>query len=99
MANRLEIERTSGIDGRYVTRGGVADGACPGCGVTPFVIVTHPGEPFGHGALRAGARCRACGEAVGWFYTNEQAPTLFGAEEDRAVLEFARARVYGRRRA
>lgn len=95
MADRLEIERESGIDGRYVDRDGIAEGDCPGCYVAPFRIATHPAEPFGHGALRAGARCRACGDAVGWFYTQEKSPTLFGAEEDLAVLD-GRARVYGR---
>lgn len=95
MADRLEIQRGSGIDGRYVSRDGIAEGACPGCGCTPFYIATHPPEDFGHGCLRAGARCRACNDPVGWFYTNTTAATLFGEEEDSAVLVHGRARVYG----
>jgi len=96
VADRLEICRSSGIEGRYLlSADGTVEGACPGCGIEPFRIVTHAPEPFGHGALRAGARCRACNDAVGWFFTNERTPTLFGAEEDAAVLLHGRARVYG----
>lgn len=96
MADRLEIERIGCIDGRYLlSRDGTVEGACPGCKVIPFRIATHPPEDFGHGCLRAGARCRACNDPVGWFYTNVQSPTLFGEEEDRTVLVHGRARVYG----
>jgi hypothetical protein len=93
--DRLEIERASGIDGRYVSRDGTVEGACPGCGSNPFRIATHPAEDFGHGCLRAGARCRACNDPVGWFYTQAKAPTIFGEEEDRNILQYGRARVYG----
>jgi hypothetical protein len=88
MAIRLEIERLSGIDERTVSRDGIAAGACPGCGVEPFKIVTHPVDDG-----RAGARCVGCNDPVGWVYVTPE--TLFGEEEDRAVLVHGRARVYG----
>jgi hypothetical protein len=35
----------------------------------------------------------SCNDPVGWVYSERN--TIFGVEEDRAVLEFGRARVYG----
>ena len=88
MALRLEIERLSGIDDRAVSRDGIAAGACPGCKAEPFRIATHPPERG-----RAGGRCVACNDPVGWVY--EEPDTLFGKEEDDAILVHGRARVYG----
>lgn len=87
MSVRLEIERLSGIDHRHVSNDGVADGACPGCGVEPFRIVTPPPEDG-----RAGGRCVACNDAVGWVYVTPD--TIFGEEEDRNMIQMARGRVY-----
>lgn len=93
-AGYLEIRRRSLIESRDVSREGVVDGACPGCKAEPFYIHTHAPEIFKEG-LRAGARCRGCKDPVGWFYPLGKRDTLFGAEEDRNVLELGRARVYG----
>lgn len=105
----LEIERRSGIDRRTCakpyTREGVpweaapyviAEGVCPGCGAECFRVrgcgIVNADEPPGAGqAYKAGGRCVDCGEAVGWLYTEIE--TLFGLEEDRAVLH-GRCRVY-----
>lgn len=89
---RLEIERHSGIEVRSVARDGTAAGSCPGCGAYPFHIHTHPPEQHGEG-LRAGSRCVACADPVGWVYVSPQS-TIFGREEDEAVLTRSRARVY-----
>lgn len=94
----LEIERHSGNERRVVgtdpagSRVGIAEGACPGCGITPFRVV-------GAGLFRiprgwkSGGKCVGCGDNVGWIVA--EADTIFGAEEDRNVLEHGRARVYG----
>lgn len=92
----LEIERSTGVERRSVRDmgdgTGEATGACPGCGAVPFRIQCHQPEPWDDRSARAGARCTACGDPVGWAYAPR--PTLFGAEEDRAVLVHGRARVY-----
>ena len=91
-----EISRHSGDERRAITTGhnpqaGLAEGACPGCGVSPFLVV-------GAGLFRDGRRwksagkCVACGDNVGWIFA--EADTIFGEEEDRAVIEHARGRVY-----
>jgi hypothetical protein len=91
----LEIQRANGIDRRDITPAndvGIADGTCPGCGATPFLVQGHGIEATG-GLYRAAGTAKCCGDSVGYLYAEEQ--TIFGAEEDRAVLSFGRARVYG----
>jgi hypothetical protein len=88
MPIRLEIERLSGIDERAVSRDGVVAGKCPGCLAEPFRILTHPKD-----GDRYGARCVDCNDPVGWVYVEPD--TLFGAEEDAAMIGLARGRVYG----
>jgi hypothetical protein len=92
---RLEIQRQSGIDVRSVTPdggAGIAEGACPGCNVRPFHVVGGGMRNIDDRTVRANGRCQSCGDAVGYIYAERA--TVFGAEEDRAVLEFGRARVY-----
>ena len=92
----LEVERSTGIERRSVRDvgdgTGEAMGACPGCTTSPFRIQCHQPELWDDRTARAGARCTACGDPVGWVYAPRS--TLFGAEEDRAVLVHGRARVY-----
>lgn len=94
----LEIQRASGeIDKRTVSseagsKVGVADGSCPGCAAMPFLIKAAGSHIHDHETLRFGGVCAACEDNVGWIYL--KLDTIFGAEEDRAVLEFGRARVY-----
>jgi hypothetical protein len=87
----LVIQRDTGEDRRSVDEDGIADGACPGCGTDPFAVQTHPPEPYDSHTVRGGGCCVRCGDAVGWVYAD--APTIFGAEEDDAVLH-GRPRVY-----
>ncbi len=93
----LEIQRHSGNETRLVTPGelfGIAEGLCPGCGATPFKVVG--GEVIGAstaGMRVAGGVSLCCRQNVG--YLRAEPETLFGAEEDRAVLAVGRARVYG----
>lgn len=97
----LEIQRAAGIETREVTvhrdpffgsEHGIAEGACPGCKAQPFRIHGHGIERFGAETVRAGSRCMSCKDPVGWCYARPD--TLFGLEEDHAVLSHARARVY-----
>lgn len=102
MKSWLEIQRQSGIDRREVhplpnnPAIGVADGACPGCGGAPFLVqgsdlrISTRVAP--EQLYQSNGRSRCCGEAVGYLYA--EASTIFGLEEDRAVLKFGRARVY-----
>lgn len=90
----LEIQRTTGIERRSVTPHttfGVVDGTCPGCRATPFHVQGHGVEKDGDN-FRAGGTSMCCSESVGYIYAENS--TLFGAEEDRATLSFARCRVY-----
>jgi hypothetical protein len=90
----LEINRSTGIEVRAVRslgRVAEADGACPGCNVAPFLIVGSGKHRHSRDTYRAGGRCKACGDAVGWIYA--KVDTIFGTEEDDAVLN-GRARVY-----
>lgn len=94
----LHIEQRSRIDQRAVVvdsvaRLGVAEGTCPGCGAQPFQIRCEPSEHIDSETERAGGRCLRCNDPVGWVY--ERQGTIFGAEEDRAMTQFARSRVYG----
>lgn len=92
----LEIQRRNDIiDRREITPGvlcGEAEGRCPGCGAVPFLVAGVGAEPQGGGVYRAGGRSQCCNEAVGFIFAKEE--TIFGAEEDRAMGEFARCRVY-----
>lgn len=94
----LEIQRTTGIDRRDVhplTENpaiGVADGACPGCGSTPFLVQGGNLRIDDRETYKADGRSRCCGDLVGYLFCATD--TVFGLEEDRAVLQ-ARARVYG----
>jgi hypothetical protein len=94
---KLHIQRETGVDRRVVhpkkdERVARVDGACPGCGADPFLIQCHPPEPHDDRTWRAGARCDACDDPVGWVYF--PANTLFGIEEDVNVLVRGRCRVY-----
>jgi len=92
----LEVQRRSGIDRRDITvsgGAGVADGECPGCGCSPFFVAGSGAEQLDAGRTRANGRCLSCADPVGYIYAEPD--TIFGAEEDRAVLSFGRARVYG----
>ena len=88
----LEIQRRSGIDRRNVTSDGIADGACPGCGAVPFAIKCSTPRIESDTRSVANGRCADCNDPVGYVYVERS--TIFGAEEDRAMLEMARCRVY-----
>ena len=90
----LEVQRTSGIDRRNVTpegTHGVASGACPGCGAEPFIIEGHGRHRHTRDTYRAAGTAKCCGDSVGYIYA--KANTLFGLEEDEAVLN-GQTRVY-----
>lgn len=92
----LEINYADGrVEKRRIKPGGhigTADGECPGCGVTPFLVQGSDRRIYDREIIIANGRCKDCGDAVGFIYARTD--TLFGLEEDRAVLEFGRARVY-----
>lgn len=91
----LEINFADRVEHREIRKlndAQAADGACPGCGVEPFILKLSGKHIHGHDVLRYNGRCAACGDAVGYCYRRVE--TIFGLEEDRAVLEFGRARVY-----
>lgn len=95
----LEIQRRDGIDRREVQplrepKLGIAVGACPGCGAVPFHVQGGGMEPVDADTIRAQGRAACCGDPVGYLYA--RTPTIFGAEEDRAMLDkdHQRARVY-----
>lgn len=91
----LEIQRQDGIERRNVrSLGGTAeaDGACPGCNAVPFIIVGGGMQNIDDRTVRANGRCQSCGDPVGYIFAD--LPTLFGVEEDEAVLVRGRARVY-----
>jgi hypothetical protein len=95
--NWLEIQRSTGVDKRAVRseRGspvGTADGACPGCGTEPFLVQGDGLRRHTHDTYRANGRSKCCGDAVGYLFAKTD--TLFGLEEDDAVLRHGRARVY-----
>lgn len=97
----LEIQRESGNEIRRCTRDGLVDGKCPGCGSEPFRTLSTRLPDVDGDMRRVGARCHSCADPVGWVsWSNSDASrrargeTIFGAEEDRAILEMGRARVY-----
>lgn len=69
----------------------VAPGACPGCGVTPWRVRGTGRRIESRDTYAADAESACCGAPVGTL--RAQVVTIFGLEEDRAVLE-GRARVY-----
>lgn len=92
---RLEIQRTSGIDRREIRKlnGAVAaDGACPGCSAKPFLLKLSGEHIQARDVQRFNGWCAACKDPVGYCYRRVE--TIFGLEEDRAVLQFNRGRVY-----
>lgn len=92
----LEVQRLSGIDRRPVRKLNdalAADGACPGCGVAPFILKLSGEHIHKRDVLRWNGWCAGCGDAVGYCY--RRVDTIFGLVEDRAVVGFARGRVYG----
>jgi len=90
----LEIQRSSGIDRRKVEPdgpNGIVEGACPGCGATPFIVQGRGRHRHSRDTFRAPGVATCCGDSVGYIYA--KANTLFGLEEDEAVLN-GLARVY-----
>lgn len=94
----LEITRLTGTDRREVraladnTAIGLAEGECPGCGAVPFHVQGGNMRIKDFETYIANGYSRCCGDRVG--FITAKADTLFGLEEDRAVLQFGRARVY-----
>lgn len=93
----LEINRSTGIDCREIKPDGVAgiaSGACPGCGASPFLVQGHGRSRNGSSdTYRAAGTAKCCGDAVGYIFA--KVDTLFGLEEDEAVMLNGRSRVYG----
>lgn len=96
MANAwLEIQRETGIDRRSMhPQGNVgrAEGICPGCGRCPFMVRGGNIRRLDDRTLKSDGHCVECGDPVGYIYARPD--TLFGLEEDAAVLEHGRGRVY-----
>lgn len=94
----LEIQRANGtVDKRAIDpqgHVGIASGACPGCGANPFCVVGGNKRIHNPNMLKADGRCKKCGDAVGYVFA--RVDTIFGLEEDRAVLDgnFGRCRGY-----
>lgn len=96
MSTWLEIQRLSGIDRREVEPQGAhgfAAGACPGCGAEPFLVVGSALPRLDLNVMRSGAIAKCCGDHVGFLF--HETDTIFGEEEDAAVIVHGRARVYG----
>ncbi len=97
----LEIERgvvVTRIERRAVTpqgSRGLVEGACPGCGITPFLVVGCDVPNDDPETRKSGGRCVACKDPVGYIYARGYGSTIFGREEDDAVITHGRARVYG----
>jgi hypothetical protein len=91
----LEIQRRDGTEHRDVTpdgKSGVADGECPSCNIWPFLIRGCGVPQDSNGIRKAGGYCIACEEPVGYIYA--EVGSIFGPEEDAAILQHGRARVY-----
>lgn len=91
----LEIQRSAGIDRRDITPGahfGTVEGACPDCGSELF-RVQGVASRLDAQTMRSGGVALCCGSHVGWIFAETE--TIFGKEEDDAVLVHGRARVYG----
>lgn len=96
MKTYLEIQRQSGIDRRKIRPDGavgIADGECPGCGASPFLVRggNLRRDVGSHDRYQADGHSVCCGDPVGYLYA--EVDTIFGAEEDERVLH-GRARVY-----
>jgi hypothetical protein len=71
----------------------VVAGACPACQASPFKVAGVPGSmTHDRDTCRAPASCTGCSAPAGQLVVVMD--TLFGIEEDRAVLVDGRARVY-----
>lgn len=71
----------------------VVAGECPDCKASPFKVAGVAGSmTHDHDTYRADARCIACDKGFGKLVV--EVSTIFGIEEDRAVLVHGRARVY-----
>lgn len=67
-------------------------GSCPKCRATPFRVQGSGRSIESHDTYRAAGYCATCRAAVG--VIRAVMDTLFGLEEDEAVLVRGRARVY-----
>ncbi len=96
----LEVQRASGVERRDVKPPdefggpGLVDGECPGCGCKRFLVRGSDLRPAGHDVVMSNGRAVCCGDPVGYLFG--KVDTLFGAEEDRNMLDkdHVRARVY-----
>lgn len=84
--------KVSTIDGANLA---LVDGDCPECS-KPLRIVGSEKHIESHDTYAAKARCVECEASVG--VVRAVVETLFGPEEDEAVLVHGRPRVYGRSR-
>lgn len=66
--------------------------ACPACKETPLRVIGAGMEIASHDTYEAAGFCRVCGAPVGTIIAT--VPTIFGLEEDEAVLLSGRWRVY-----
>lgn len=84
----LPIRATPGLAFAFV------DIACPSCAApAPMKIKGIGRRIHSHDTYAADARTLCCGASVGEI--RAQVETLFGLEEDEAVLRHGRGRVYG----
>ncbi len=70
----------------------LAEGACPKCKATPFMIAGGGQRIEGHDTYAADGACLSCRKPIG--VIRAKVSTLFGLEEDERVLYHGRARVY-----
>ena len=97
----LEVHFTDRVEKREIrpdpdnAQLGVTDSACPNCTTSPLVVrASSPTIDTNRAdTLRGNGYAVCCGDPVGYVYAQRQ--TIFGLEEDRDVLQFGRARVYG----
>ena len=102
MRQWLEIQFSDRIESHAVRADagsptlGIVDCACPGCAAFPLVIrASAPRDATDRAdTIEGNGHAACCGDPVGYVYAQRE--TLFGDEEDREVLIFSRARVYGK---
>ena len=70
----------------------IAVGSCPLCGAEEFPVAGHARHIESHDTYAASAESLCCRQPVGTIRVRVE--TLFGLEEDEAVLIHGRARVY-----
>jgi len=68
------------------------DGICPQCGVEPYAVHGHNRHVESRDTYAADAVAECCGADVGTLRVAVE--TIFGIEEDGAMLAHGRARVY-----